>query len=95
MFTPFCNFCKWFVYCERLILFVFDVKGADENFGLGMLAMEEVLRNVEGGRHTVAVSIYEVLQNHVYDLLDTNNKEVKILEDAQGKITLKGLSKAS
>lgn len=48
---------QWFVYCERVILFVFDVKGADENFGLGMLAMEEVLRNVEGGRHTVAVSI--------------------------------------
>ncbi|PWA66065.1 kinesin motor domain-containing protein [Artemisia annua] len=71
----------------------YTIQGTDENFGLGMLAIEEVLRNVEGERHTIAVSIYEVLQNHVYDLLDTNNKEVQILEDAQGKITLKGLSK--
>lgn len=77
-----------------VVYFVYCFKGAEENLGLGMLAMDEILRSVEGGRHTVTMSIYEVLQNHhVYDLLDTNNKEVQILEDAQGKITLKGLSK--
>nr|XP_043634035.1 kinesin-like protein KIN-10C [Erigeron canadensis] len=69
------------------------VQGSEENMGLGMLVMDEILKIVEGGRHTVAVSIYEVFQNHVYDLLDSKNPEVHILEDAQGKIMLKGLSK--
>ncbi|GJY57001.1 kinesin-like protein KIN-10C [Tanacetum coccineum] len=73
----------------------YTIQGSKENLGLGMLAIDEILRSVEGGRHTVAVLMYEVLHNHVYDLLDTNKKEVQILEDAQGKITLKGLSKAS
>lgn len=59
-----------------------------------MLAMSEILKTM-GGRHAVAVSVYEVLNNHVYDVLDSKNSEVHVLEDAQGKITLKGLSKAS
>lgn len=59
------------------------------------MAMDEILKIVEEGRHEVAVSMYEVFQNHVYDLLDSKNPEVHVLEDAQGKIKLKGLSKAS
>ncbi|KAL8248016.1 hypothetical protein R6Q59_009232 [Mikania micrantha] len=68
------------------------IQGSEENPGLGMLAIDEILKTV-GGRHAVAVSIYEVFYNHVYDVLDSKNREVQVLEDAQGKIILKGLSK--
>ncbi|XP_076953056.1 kinesin-like protein KIN-10C [Bidens hawaiensis] len=68
------------------------IQGCEENPGLGMLAMAEILKIV-GERHAVAVSVYEVLHNHVYDALDSKNPEVHVLEGAQGKIMLKGLSK--
>ncbi|KAI7731955.1 hypothetical protein M8C21_008967 [Ambrosia artemisiifolia] len=68
------------------------IQGSEENPGLGTLAMGEILETV-GERHAVAVSVYEVFHNHVYDLLDSKNPEVQVLEDAQGKIILKGLSK--
>ncbi|KAI3800179.1 hypothetical protein L1987_35489 [Smallanthus sonchifolius] len=68
------------------------IQGSEENPGLGMLAMGEILKTV-GEKHAVAVSIYEVVHNHVYDVLDAKNTEVQVLEDAQGKIMLKGLSK--
>lgn len=71
----------------------YTIQGSKENLGLGMLVMDEILKMVEGGKHAVAVSIYEVFQDHVYDLLDSKNPEVRVLEDAQGKIMLKGLSK--
>ncbi|KAI3793019.1 hypothetical protein L1987_35631 [Smallanthus sonchifolius] len=68
------------------------IQGSEENPGLGMMAMGEILKTV-GEKHAVAVSIYEVVHNHVYDVLDAKNTEVQVLEDAQGKIKLKGLSK--
>ncbi|XP_076913388.1 kinesin-like protein KIN-10C [Bidens hawaiensis] len=68
------------------------LQGSEENPGLGMLAMGEILKTV-GERHAVAVSVYEVLHNHVYDVLNSKNPEVHVLEGAQGKIMLKGLSK--
>ncbi|KAL8192741.1 hypothetical protein R6Q57_027189 [Mikania cordata] len=68
------------------------IQGSEENPGLGMLAIDEILKTV-GGRNAVAVSIYEVFHNHVYDVLDSKNRVVQVLEDAQGKIILKGLSK--
>lgn len=71
----------------------YTIQGSEENFGLGMLVMDEILKFVQGGKHTAAISIYEVFQDHVYDLLDSKNPEVQILEDAHGKIILKGLSK--
>lgn len=71
----------------------YTIQGSKENLGLGMMVMDEILKIVEGGRHAVAISFYEVFQNHVYDLLDSKNPEVQVLEDAQGKIKLRGLSK--
>ncbi|KAK9060879.1 hypothetical protein SSX86_018059 [Deinandra increscens subsp. villosa] len=68
------------------------IQGSVENPGFGMLAMDEILKTM-GGRHAIAISIYEVFHNHVYDVLDPKNPEVQVLEDAQGKIMLKGLSK--
>ncbi|MFS7910716.1 putative 14-3-3 protein [Helianthus anomalus] len=69
-----------------------DNTGSEDNPGLGMVAMSEILKTLEE-RHAVAVSIYEVFHNHVYDVLDPKNPVVQVLEDAQGKIMLKGLSK--
>ncbi|KAJ0705528.1 putative plus-end-directed kinesin ATPase [Helianthus annuus] len=68
------------------------IQGSEDNPGLGMVAMSEILKTL-GERHAVAVSIYEVFHNHVYDVLDPKNPVVQVLEDAQGKIMLKGLSK--
>ncbi|KAK1409137.1 hypothetical protein QVD17_35662 [Tagetes erecta] len=68
------------------------IQGSEENPGLGMLAMSEILKTM-GERRAVAMSVYEVLNNHVYDALDSKNSEVQVLEAAQGKIMLKGLSK--
>ncbi|CAH1438997.1 unnamed protein product [Lactuca virosa] len=71
----------------------YTIKGSEEKLGLGMLVMDEILKTVEGGKHTITVSIFEVFQDHVYDLLDPKNPEVQVLEDAHRKIMLKGLSK--
>ncbi|KVH94323.1 Actin cross-linking [Cynara cardunculus var. scolymus] len=67
----------------------YTIQGSKENVGLGMMVMDEILKMVEGGKHAVAVSIFEVFQDHVYDILDSKNSEVRVLEDAQGKIILK------
>ncbi|KAJ9539640.1 hypothetical protein OSB04_026146 [Centaurea solstitialis] len=56
----------------------FTIQGSKENSGLGMLVVDEILKMVEGGKHAVAVSFYEVFQDHVYDLLDPKNPEVPV-----------------
>ena len=70
-------------------------KGTEEKPGLAALAIAEVLSMVEDNEKSVAISLYEVIQDHVYDLLDPTRPEVQVLEDAQGRIKLKGLSQAS
>ncbi|XP_038683468.1 kinesin-like protein KIN-10C isoform X2 [Tripterygium wilfordii] len=55
-----------------------------------MLAVAELLSKAEENGTSVMVSYYEILHDHVYDLLDPKQPEVPILLDAQGKI--KGLS---
>ena len=70
-------------------------KGTKEKPGLAALAISEVLSMVKDNEKSVAISFYEVFQDHVYDLLDPMHPEVQVLEDAQGKIKLKGLSQAS
>ena len=66
-----------------------------EKPGLAALAIAEILLMAEDSENSVAISFYEVFQDHVYDLLEPTRPEVQVLEDAQGKIKLKGLSKAS
>ncbi|KVI10113.1 Kinesin, motor domain-containing protein [Cynara cardunculus var. scolymus] len=56
----------------------YTIQGSKENVGLGMMVMDEILKMVEGGKHAVAVSIYEVFQDHVYDILDSKNPEVPV-----------------
>lgn len=70
-------------------------KGTEEKQGLAALAFAEVLTMAEDNQKSVAISLYEVFQDHVYDLLDPTRSEVQVFEDSLGKIKLKGLSQAS
>ncbi|XP_020876977.1 kinesin-like protein KIN-10C isoform X2 [Arabidopsis lyrata subsp. lyrata] len=63
------------------------IQGNDRELGLTVLTMSEMLSMAV----SVSVSIYEVSQETVYDLLDQEKRVVAVLEGAQGKIQLKGL----
>ncbi|KAL5746355.1 hypothetical protein ACOSP7_027501 [Xanthoceras sorbifolium] len=68
------------------------IQGSDKEPGLAVLAVAEILYRVEEIGRSISISVYEISQDHVYDLLDPKRPAVLILEDAQGKIQLKGLS---
>ncbi|XP_004234411.1 kinesin-like protein KIN-10C isoform X2 [Solanum lycopersicum] len=73
------------------------IQGSVDKQGLAAMAIAEILLQTKDAEKAVLifVSFYEVFQDHVYDLLDPNHPEVQVLEDSQGKIKLKGLSKAT
>lgn len=71
------------------------MKGSEREHGLAVLTVGEVLSMAEERGDSVMVSIYEVSQETVYDILGQEKRVVSVLEGAQGKIQLKGLSKAS
>ncbi|XP_019098031.1 PREDICTED: kinesin-like protein KIN-10C isoform X2 [Camelina sativa] len=68
------------------------IQGNEREFGLAVLTMSEMLSMAEERGDSVSVSVYEVFQETVYDLLDQEKRVVTVLEGAQGKIQLKGLS---
>ncbi|CAI9771919.1 unnamed protein product [Fraxinus pennsylvanica] len=68
------------------------IQGSREKPGLAVMAMSEILSEAMNSGKSVCVSLYEVIQEHAYDLLDPKHPQVKILEGAQGKTHLKGLS---
>jgi len=70
------------------------LKGSGESPGLAALAIEDITQMAERAERLVAISFYEIYQDQVYDLLKSDRAAVSILEDAQGKIKLKGLSQA-
>lgn len=57
--------------------------------------MGEMLSMAEESGYSILASIYEVCHETVYDISDQEKRVVSVLEGAQGKIQLKGLSKAS
>ncbi|KAM0845295.1 hypothetical protein ACQ4PT_056461 [Festuca glaucescens] len=69
--------------------------GSQDQPGLVTMAMEEILdfsKTISGA--VVKVSSYQVVQDtQIFDLLEPKDQEVLILEDAQGRTHLKGLSK--
>lgn len=75
----------------------YTIQGSGDKQGLAAMAIAEILSQTKDAKKEVAVfvSFYEVFRDHVYDLLDPNHPEVQVLEDSQGKIKLKGLSKAT
>ncbi|KAH7855689.1 hypothetical protein Vadar_027699 [Vaccinium darrowii] len=72
----------------------YTIQGTEEKQGLAALTFAEALSMAEDNQKSVAISLYEVFQDHIYDLLDPTRPEVQAFEDAQGKIKLKGLSQA-
>ncbi|KAK3220685.1 hypothetical protein Dsin_014655 [Dipteronia sinensis] len=71
------------------------IQGSDKEPGLAVLAVAEFLSRVEEIGRSISVSVYEISQDHVYDLLDPKQSTVTILKDGQGIIQLKGLSQVS
>ncbi|CAA7023392.1 unnamed protein product [Microthlaspi erraticum] len=69
------------------------IQGSEREHGLAVLTMAEILSMAEERGDSVLVSIYEVSQETVYDILGQEKRVVSVLEGAQGKIQLKGLSK--
>ena len=92
VFIPFLlsSFFIYLLACESEFDFF---KGTDDESGLIVLVMDEMLRLAADNRKSIIVSFYEVDHDHnVKHLLDPNRQQVYVLKDAHGKTQLKGLS---
>ncbi|RCV16613.1 hypothetical protein SETIT_3G151900v2 [Setaria italica] len=70
------------------------IMGSQDHDGLLNMAMKEILRRAKPMGAAVSISSYQVLQdNHVFDILKPKDSEVHVLEDANGRTHLKGLSR--
>ncbi|KAL0718244.1 hypothetical protein Bca4012_067566 [Brassica carinata] len=69
------------------------IQGSEWEPGLVILAMAEMLSMAEERGDSISVSFYEVSHETVYDIIDQEKRVVSVLEGAQRKIQLKGLSK--
>ncbi|KAL3630622.1 hypothetical protein CASFOL_023606 [Castilleja foliolosa] len=70
----------------------YTIQGSQEKAGLAVIAMSEILSKAKEFGKSVYVSLYEITQEHVKDLLNPDHPTIQVLEDAHGKINLKGLS---
>ncbi|KAI4320012.1 hypothetical protein MLD38_033540 [Melastoma candidum] len=73
----------------------YTIQGSEETPGLAVLAMGEIMKRSELTGSSVSVSVYEVHQEDICDLLNPGKKPVSVLEDAKGSIKLKGLSQVA
>jgi kinesin family protein 22 len=71
------------------------LQGTDEQPGLMPLAMSTILSLCQSTGSTAEMSYYEVYMDRCYDLLELKAKEIAILDDKDGKIHLRGLSRVS
>ncbi|KAI8564836.1 hypothetical protein RHMOL_Rhmol03G0213300 [Rhododendron molle] len=55
----------------------YTIQGTEEKQGLAALVFAEVLSMAEDNQKSVAISLYEVFQDHVHDLLDPTRSEVQ------------------
>ena len=69
------------------------MQGTDELPGLMPLTMSAVLTMCWSTSSTAEISYYEVYMDRCYDLLEPKAKEIAILDDKDGQIHLKGLSR--
>ncbi|KAL8095879.1 kinesin-like protein KIN-10C isoform X2 [Apium graveolens] len=67
------------------------IQGSEDKPGLAVLAISEILLVAEGSGKSVAVSMYEVYQDNVFDVLDSN-KKVQLFENSQRTTELRGIS---
>ncbi|KAL3753795.1 hypothetical protein ACJRO7_001092 [Eucalyptus globulus] len=71
----------------------YTMQGTNELPGLMLLAMSTILSMCETAGSTAEISYYEVYMERCYDLLQEKPKEIVILDDKDGQIHLKGLSR--
>ncbi|KAL6329648.1 hypothetical protein AAG906_026373 [Vitis piasezkii] len=71
----------------------YTMQGTDEFPGLMPLTMSAVLTMCWSTTSTTEMSYYEVYMDRCYDLLEVKAKEIAILDDKDGQIHLKGLSR--
>ncbi|KAF8402911.1 hypothetical protein HHK36_011003 [Tetracentron sinense] len=69
------------------------MQGTDELPGLMPLSMSAVLSMCESTRSIAEISYYEVYMDRCYDLLEPKTREILVLDDKDGQIHLKGLSR--
>ncbi|XP_022543375.2 kinesin-like protein KIN-10C isoform X1 [Brassica napus] len=69
------------------------IQGSEKEPGLAVLTMAEMLSMAGERGYSILVSVYEVCNEAVYDISDQEKRVVSVLESAQGRIQLKGLSK--
>ncbi|KAB1224107.1 Kinesin-like protein KIF22-A [Morella rubra] len=67
--------------------------GTDEQQGLMPLAMPKILSLSQSTGSTAEISYYEVYMDRCCDLLGLKPKEIAVLDDKDGKIHLRGLSR--
>ncbi|CAK8532605.1 unnamed protein product [Lathyrus sativus] len=70
------------------------IQGSLEKSGLAMLAISEFLSVTEKNGKSIAVSFYEVDQDHANDLLNPEQSPILVLED-HGRIQFKGLTQTT
>ncbi|GAB4833797.1 hypothetical protein Ancab_032046 [Ancistrocladus abbreviatus] len=71
----------------------YTMQGTDEQPGLMLQAMSTVLSMCQSTGGTAEISYYEVYMDRCYDLLELKAKEVAVLDDKDGQVHLRGLSK--
>nr|DAD38666.1 TPA_asm: hypothetical protein HUJ06_012988 [Nelumbo nucifera] len=71
----------------------FTMQGTDELPGLMPLTMSEVLSLCERTGCSAEISYYEVYLDRCHDLLEPKVKEISVLEDKDGQVQLRGLSR--
>lgn len=69
------------------------IQGTIEKPGLASLSINELLLMAKEKGKSISISYYEVYMDYVYDLLDPKRPTVFVLDNGQGKIQLKGLSR--
>ena len=70
-----------------------SVQGTDVKPGLMPLAMSTVLSMCQDTGNFVEISYYEVYLDRCYDLLELKENEISVLDDKEGQIHLRGLSR--
>ena len=69
------------------------MQGTEEQPGLMPLAMSTILSTCQSTGGTAQISYYEVYMDRCYDLLEVKAKEILVMDDKDGQVHLRGLSR--
>ncbi|MQM19597.1 hypothetical protein Taro_052601, partial [Colocasia esculenta] len=71
----------------------YTMQGTDEQPGLIPLAMTKILSLCENSGSLIEVAYYEIYLDRCYDLLEPKAQEITVMEDKDGQVQMKGLSR--